>query len=319
MRRRQLVSLVAALGAGCDALGSRDGVGVVASGAARGTTTIAPDATPWRELGFAASGAAAGEAAGEQHALVRGASSDAPLLIALHGAGEAARGLVTGARGWRDDYALDRAERRLRTPPLTEGDFEGFVTTDRVAALNSALAARAYRGLSVACPYTPRLRTLEAAAPFARFLFDRLLPRATTELGLAPASLGIDGVSMGGRLALLVGLSHPERFAAVGALQPALTEDEAPKFAELAVRATAKKKLALRLVSSSEDPFLAAIRALDVELTKRGVAHDLYVSPGPHDYAWNRGPGSIEMLLWHDRVLRGESGHDVARVPPSPG
>jgi hypothetical protein len=27
---------------------------------------------------------------------------------------------------------------------------------------------------------------------------------------------------------------------------------------------------------------------------------------GPHDYDFNRGPGGIEMLLFHDRVLRGE-------------
>lgn len=314
MRRRQLLSLCAALGTGCDALGSHDRVGVAPSRATGVTTTGAPEVSAWSELSFAATG----ETAEEQHALVRRASNDAPLLIALHGAGEAARGLVLGARGWRDDYALGRADGRLHAPPLTEADFEGFVTSDRVAALNAALSARSYRGLSVACPYTPRLRTLEAAAPFARFLFDRLLPRIKTDLGLAPASLGIDGVSMGGRLALLVGLSHPSHFAAVGALQPALAEDEALKFAELAAAATATKKLALRLVSSTLDPFLPAIRALAEELTKRGVAHDLYVSPGPHDYAWNRGPGSLEMLLWHDRVLRGETGHDVARVPPSP-
>jgi iron(III)-salmochelin esterase len=31
------------------------------------------------------------------------------------------------------------------------------------------------------------------------------------------------------------------------------------------------------------------------------------VIPGGHDYTFNRGPGGIEMLLWHDRVLRGEA------------
>jgi hypothetical protein len=28
---------------------------------------------------------------------------------------------------------------------------------------------------------------------------------------------------------------------------------------------------------------------------------------GPHDYVFNRGPGGIEMLLFHDRALRGEA------------
>jgi len=29
------------------------------------------------------------------------------------------------------------------------------------------------------------------------------------------------------------------------------------------------------------------------------------VVTGPHDYAFNRGPGALEMLAYHDRVLRG--------------
>ena len=33
------------------------------------------------------------------------------------------------------------------------------------------------------------------------------------------------------------------------------------------------------------------------------VAHDFADIPGPHDYPFNRGPGAIELLLWHDRVL----------------
>ena len=28
--------------------------------------------------------------------------------------------------------------------------------------------------------------------------------------------------------------------------------------------------------------------------------------PGPHDYVFNRGPGVLEMLLFHDRALRRE-------------
>jgi hypothetical protein len=42
------------------------------------------------------------------------------------------------------------------------------------------------------------------------------------------------------------------------------------------------------------------------ELDRRKQEH--LVVPGPHDYPFNRGPGAIEMLLWHDRVLRGEAG-----------
>ncbi len=33
--------------------------------------------------------------------------------------------------------------------------------------------------------------------------------------------------------------------------------------------------------------------------------HEHRVALGPHNYDFNRGPGGLEMLTWHDRVLRG--------------
>jgi enterochelin esterase-like enzyme len=116
---------------------------------------------------------------------------------------------------------------------------------------------------------------------------------------------GIDGVSMGGRLALLVGLSRPDVFGAVGALQPALKASEGPMISELARAAMAKHPVQLRLVSSEADPFLPAIRAVSTQLRADGVVHEFLVLHGHHDYEFNRGPGGTEMLLWHERALRG--------------
>ena len=48
-------------------------------------------------------------------------------------------------------------------------------------------------------------------------------------------------------------------------------------------------------------------RVLRRRLEQAGVPHTPLVTPGPHDYAWNRGPGSVETLLWYDRALRGEA------------
>jgi enterochelin esterase-like enzyme len=110
---------------------------------------------------------------------------------------------------------------------------------------------------------------------------------------------------MGGRLALLLGLGRPDVFASVGALQPAIRVDEAPLFAGLAGAAMARAAIALRLVSSDDDPFLPAVRALSAKLGEIGVPHSLVVVPGPHDYAFNRGPGSAELLFFHERALRG--------------
>jgi predicted esterase len=232
-----------------------------------------------------------------------------PILIALHGRGETGHGLDVGARAWPHEYALDRMRQRLRAPPLTSTDLQEISSAARLAQLNASLSATPYKGLSVACPYTPELpdRSAEGARGFGRFLVERLLTRVRAETGAKAerSATGIDGVSMGGRLALLIGLSYPEVFGAVGALQPALRVDEAPMIAELARTAMARATFRLRLVSSEADMFLPAVRAASDRLRETGIEHELLVVPGDHGYAWNRGPGGAEMLLWHERVLRG--------------
>ena len=232
-----------------------------------------------------------------------------PLLVALHGRGEAGRGLDVGAGGWPNDYHLDRLHRRLLAPPLVPPDLRGMVSAERLARLNASLAASPYRGLGVACPYTPDLRdkSAEGAQGFARFVIEVLLARLRIEAGsTAPRSaIGIDGVSMGGRLSLLIGLTHPEIFGAVGALQPAIGVQEAPQISALAQAAMSQQKVLLRLVSSDQDYFLPAVRAASDRMKADGVPHELVVTPGDHSYEWNRGPGGAEMLLWHERVLRG--------------
>jgi len=302
MRRRALLSwagsswglAIAGSFAGCEGCGPKE-TGAPPSAPA----SLGPGA--WRERDFAADADWP-----EPGRVVVSPCPGAPLLVALHGAGENVRGLLAGSRGWRDDYALPRAERRLHAPPLTREDFESLVEPARLAAVNESLASAPYEGLAVACPFTPRVQTLEGAKRWASFLERTLLPRAKKDAGLlANAKVGIDGVSMGGRLALLVGLARPDLFDSVGALQPALSVDEAGYFAELIANSARTQPRPLRLVTSEGDPFRDAIRALSDGLTRRGLEHRLLVTPGPHDYAWNRGPGSLEMLLWHDRVLRG--------------
>jgi len=36
------------------------------------------------------------------------------------------------------------------------------------------------------------------------------------------------------------------------------------------------------------------------------VAHGFALVVGTHSYQFNRGPGALEMLLFHSRVLRGQ-------------
>jgi dienelactone hydrolase len=263
----------------------------------------------WHEVSFDGD---ADQPDGQRAAIFAPPGSESwPVLVALHGRGEAGRGLDAGARGWRDDYDLDLVRERLEKGTLDPADVHGMLSEPRLAAIRASLAAAPWKGIVVACPYTPvpNGKRPEDLAPFGRFLEKRLLPKVA-EVKKGPVTMeatGIDGVSMGGRWALDLGLTMPEVFGAVGAMQAAIRTEEAAEFADRAATVSLRYRQTLRLVSSSDDPFLEPTLALAKELEARHVPHDLVVTGGPHDYIWNRGPGAAEMLVYHERVLRGLS------------
>jgi iron(III)-salmochelin esterase len=234
-----------------------------------------------------------------------------PVLVALHGRGEALKGPEAGARGWVDDYWLPKTIERLHRPPITLDDLQGFADEARLTRLNASLKRQPYQGLIVVCPYTPDTlpadESIDKALPLARFVVDTVLPRAyreTPALG-TPETTGIDGVSLGGRAALAIGLLRPKSFAVVASLQAALRSDNSEDLLRRARAAKAEKSdLHLRLLTSSDDYFRKANTLIAEALSLQGIATELVNIPGPHDYVFNRGPGGYEMLMFHDRVLR---------------
>jgi hypothetical protein len=231
-----------------------------------------------------------------------------PVLVALHGRGEAMKAPAEGAMGWPRDYAMVRAIDRLRAPPLRDADYEGFSEPSRLADVNASLAKQPFGGLIVACPWLPDVRPAPTGdiAPFARFLQDSLLPRVRKETPALASSeaTGIDGVSLGGVLALRIGLTSPAAFGAVGGIQAAIGEGQEADWTALVQAARARRPaLKLRLLTSHEDYFRDPILAVSRAWRAAGIDHDFADVPGPHDYVFNRGPGSYELLLWHDRAL----------------
>lgn len=231
-----------------------------------------------------------------------------PVLVALHGRGEAVKAPAEGAMGWPRDYAMVRAIDRLRAPPLTQADFEGWIEGTHLAQVNASLAQRPFRGVIVACPWMPDLDPTSATevATYAQFVTESLVPRVRrdTPAAQAPQSTGIDGVSLGGAVALRIGLSRPDVFGAIGGIQPALEEPQTADWIALARSARSRRPdLKLRLLTSHDDYFRDAIAQISRAWTSSGIAHDFIEVPGPHDVVFNRGPGSLELLLWHDRVL----------------
>lgn len=236
------------------------------------------------------------------------ASARYPVLIALHGRGEAQKSPERGALGWPRDYALQRAIARVSAPPLRSDDLEDLYDGVTLGALNRKLQDTPFRGVIVVCPYMPDIDVYRAeqVRPYGRFLLETVLPRVWKELPAfeAPSCTGIDGVSLGGGVALRVGLENPTRFGAIGTLQPACDSAQATEFTELARRARlANPKLALRLLTSRGDYFRGPVGKISEAWRSAGIQHDYLDVPGPHDYPFNRGPGAVEMLLWHDRLL----------------
>jgi hypothetical protein len=234
-----------------------------------------------------------------------------PVLVALHGRGEAMKPPAEGAMGWPRDYAMVRAIDRLRAPPLRVADYEGFADPARLAEANASLAAHRFRGLIVVCPWLPDLRPAATGdlAACAKHIVGTLLPRVRREMPALSAaeSTGIDGVSLGGVTALRIGLTFPEVFGAVGGIQPALSEGQNAEWTAMATAARAARPgLKLHLLTSHDDYFHDTVTSLSAAWRTAGVAHDFADVPGPHDYIFNRGPGSIELLTWHDRALARE-------------
>jgi hypothetical protein len=235
-----------------------------------------------------------------------------PVLIALHGAGESRDRPERGHLAWITRYSLEESFAWLLRGRLSRASYGGFARDEHVEQVNASLRARPFGGLMVVTPYLPDLvdEPLDGARTQAlgAWLAGPLLARVRQELPGAARTregTGIDGVSLGGRIALEIGFAHSEAFGAVGALQPAITGRESA-LADRAVAASRQRPQRLRLLSSDDDPFLGATRRMSDALRERRLTHTLTVVPGPHDYAFNRGPGGIEMLLFHDRALARE-------------
>lgn len=221
-----------------------------------------------------------------------------PLLVALHGMAET-RDARTGAYAWLQGYGIDATIEAMKAPVFPRAALGTFADDAYAKLVTDELTAHPYRGLVIACPYVDRGLNVH----YNDWLADTLVPRLRRDAPVlaTAASTGIDGVSFGGLAALGAGMARPDVFGVIGALQPAISQDDyVGALAESIPAQLAGRPL--RLVTSSDDIFRRRIEALHDKLVATSTKHELRITPGPHDYAWNRGAGAVEMLAWHDRV-----------------
>jgi hypothetical protein len=234
-----------------------------------------------------------------------------PVLVALHGRGEAQRGRQ-GHLAWNVRYALTDTFRSLGQLRLSRRDYRGLVRAPHLAWTNRALTRRGYDGLFVVTPAIPdvagEVTGSERLSEVSDWLAGPLLEEVRGRFeGVATerARTGVDGVSMGGLVALDAGFRHPDVFGTVGAIQPAISGNEAA-LAEVAETAARRAPQRIRVLTSEGDPFRQAALRFSQALRDRRLTHTVTTVPGPHDYVFNRGPAGVEMLLFHARAAAGE-------------
>lgn len=235
-----------------------------------------------------------------------------PLLVALHGLGET-HDQRLGAHAWIERYGLGTCYDRLVSPPVERVDPKArHFTDERLAEINALLAAQPFRGLAVACPFTPnvykapkgRQATLDA---YADWITDVVVPRARREANVFTdaAHTYLDGCSLGGYVGVEVFLRKPTHFGAWGSVQGALgahrVQGYADRIAEIVKTHGARP---IHVETSTFDTFREVNETFSKALTKRGVPHDFTMPPGPHNQPFLRDSGTLEMLLWHDRLPR---------------
>lgn len=97
----------------------------------------------------------------------------------------------------------------------------------------------------------------------------------------SPQSRAIAGISMGGRIATITALQHPQRFGVVGAFSAALRTDTSDLVATAAGSPTY-----FYVSCGTADTLLPASRQFVTRLTEQKLAHEYHEIPGG-EHAWN--------------------------------
>jgi pimeloyl-ACP methyl ester carboxylesterase len=227
-------------------------------------------------------------------------------LVLLHGLGEAIEGPTAGVFAWIDRYGAGTSYARLRKPPIASVEKGGYMTSARAEEITTELAKKPFPGLVIVCPYLANvwaIKVVPALDALAKFITGDLLAKVESDIDCADtsaAATAIDGCSLGGFAALEVFRREPARFGALGMIQPAITNDNAPVYASMIAEAhTAGTLKATHIESSSGDPYLEPSKILAAQLKTKGVPATLRVPPGPHDQSFLRDAGTLESLHWH--------------------
>jgi pimeloyl-ACP methyl ester carboxylesterase len=235
-----------------------------------------------------------------------------PLVVLLHGLGETTNERL-GAYAWVEKYGLGSAWQRLKRAPIERASTRGEWTDARLAEVNAELAARPFRGMILACPFMPKPGSAAEVDTYARWIEQSLVPRVRKETQASEnaAQTYLCGVSLGGYVSLEVLARLPKTFGAWAGVQTAIGPFAAPAYAEKIATGWKGETHPMLLLTSTQDHWKASSEALAAAFKAKNLAATYRVTPGPHDQAWLRESGTIEALLWLDRI-----GYGAAATSP---
>jgi S-formylglutathione hydrolase FrmB len=107
----------------------------------------------------------------------------------------------------------------------------------------------------------------------------------------SPQSRAIAGISMGGRVATMTALQHPQRFGVVGAFSAALRTDTSDS-----VAGAAGSPAYFYVSCGTADSLLAASQQFVKRLTEQKLAHEYHEIPGG-EHAWNVWDEELRMFF----------------------
>lgn len=228
-----------------------------------------------------------------------------PVAVLLHGLGETTNERL-GAYAWVERYGLGSAWQRLKRAPIERTSARGEWTDERLAEVNAELAARPFRGMVLVCPFMPNPKSPADLDSYASWIESSLLPRVRkeTQVATTAAQTYLCGVSLGGYVSLEMLARLPNVFGAWAGVQTAIGPFAAPGYAEKIAKGWNGTPHPMLLLTSTQDHWKASSEALAAAFRAKNLATTYRVVPGPHDQPWLREAGTIEALLWLDRIGR---------------
>lgn len=233
-------------------------------------------------------------------------AADNAAVVLFSGRGEAEQGLKRSALAWTKDYQLLKALDHIESGSLSEDNFAEMVRWRSLEAYNRSLAEQRFGGLVFVSISTPTWsafveRDAHREAAFQAFLTEDLPRRLQEDFGVDVNKIGVDGVSAGGVWSLVSGLNHPDVFASVGSLQPAMTGSEPGFLAMIEKRVSSPAPV--YVATSRYDSLFENAVAIQQRFRDMRLNFDSYLLEGDHSYAFNRGPGVLHLMMWHHEAL----------------